>query len=1212
MKNKIFVILILVLFFFSYLRVFADETCSSSGYSVFTVNGILNDEIDAIKNKDKLKSRFATTYNNEPLIVDYLYNPTHLAGIGDAIDAVEQGLFNQESDYDLVEMLNDASQKVTTQKLLLVGHSQGNFYANNFYDKTASQSGGVPKESMGVYGVATPANRVAGEGKYLTSDTDNVINSVIAKVIKILSPNIHIPLQNGDGNGHSFSDVYLKYQGDKIISDIKSSLDKLQNNDEQVPQDPCISPPELTTFHKIQSVAFTSADFVINNTSKAGVYIADGAYNIGATIGSVIHDVGLVVNNTISGLLANAIDSLPDPSSITTIPVDVSEPEKENSSQEKIPVTADEKTATVEPASESNKKENETNNIPQPIIPGVVSHGGNGGGNSEIVNEEISPIVDTTAPLITTTIDENTTLASGEYNYDNLIITNNAILTLEGDPLSLDSFKGVKINAVNLTVTEGASISADQKGYDSGQGPGAVEALSASSPGASYGGLSYNNPNDATYGSAIEPIDLGSGGASSNNGGGAIRIVVSDTFTNNGIVSSDGGYSSSGGSIYVTTNNLVGSGIFRANGGQLYQFGYFKSPGGGGRIAVYYQTSSFGGIAEVKGGCGNYGNGYICSNNGTVGFFDTLNNNLTINNSWLFQKNDSPFNFNHITFTDDAEVTSEDDVNITANDILMDKNSSFTLGNNQILNIPTITIDENSTLTFSGSETITTDTFNLKGNSILTILPEQILSLTIPNINIDLGSSISANKKGYIEGPGAPLENSLAGASYGGVGFNNILTSTYGDDTEPIDFGSGGRVGNFRGGGAIRLISTGTLVNNGTISANGDLVSSGGSIYITANDISGSGNFSTNGGGMYVGAVFYGPGGGGRLAIHYKTFSFSGIKEALGRCGNYGNGAVCSEDGTVKMINASFSSLKTITTFNFGSLIPEVVGVVDEVNHTIVLTVPFGTDVTTLVPNILISLGASINPSADVVQDFTNPVTYTVTAENSSTQDYIVTVTVSPDPNLPPTPDLDTTPPVISALSISPSPIFGYAKIGDTITLSITADSTGYTAQTVNVNNVATTDFIDNGNGTYTANYIVSSGDSDITSGTIPASVILSDASGNFNVAYTTVIPNNLKIDANEPTLVSAEVTTVTTIDVVFSEDIDGNTVNTTGNEFTVSGHTVSSAEELVDGIITLTLSTAIGTGETPNVTFTSTNFKDLAGNQAINPTAVILINNLP
>ena len=156
------------------------------------------------------------------------------------------------------------------------------------------------------------------------------------------------------------------------------------------------------------------------------------------------------------------------------------------------------------------------------------------------------------------------------------------------------------------------------------------------------------------------------------------------------------------------------------------------------------------------------------------------------------------------------------------------------------------------------------------------------------------------------------------------------------------------------------------------------------------------------------------------------------------------------------------------------------------------------------------------------------------------------------------------------------------------------------------------TDFIDNGNGTYTANYIVSSGDSDITSGTIPASVILSDASGNFNVAYTTVIPNNLKIDANEPTLVSAEVTTVTTIDVVFSEDIDGNTVNTTGNEFTVSGHTVSSAEELVDGIITLTLSTAIGTGETPNVTFTSTNFKDLAGNQAINPTAVILINNLP
>ena len=66
-------------------------------------------------------------------------------------------------------------------------------------------------------------------------------------------------------------------------------------------------------------------------------------------------------------------------------------------------------------------------------------------------------------PLTTFTIDKNTTLAPGEYNYDNLVITNNAALTLEGDPQSSNSFKGVKITAVSLTITEGASISADQK-----------------------------------------------------------------------------------------------------------------------------------------------------------------------------------------------------------------------------------------------------------------------------------------------------------------------------------------------------------------------------------------------------------------------------------------------------------------------------------------------------------------------------------------------------------------------------------------------------------------------------------------------------------------------------------------------------------------------------------------------------------------------------
>ena len=151
-------------------------------------------------------------------------------------------------------------------------------------------------------------------------------------------------------------------------------------------------------------------------------------------------------------------------------------------------------------------------------------------------------------PLVTTTIDTDTTLAPGEYNYDNLVITNGATLTLSGDPTSSNSFKGVKITAINLTIDSGSSISADSKGYGAWQGPGASSNFSI---GASYGGFSYSGATfSSMYGSATKPIDLGSGGFG--NGGGAIRIVVSDTFTDNGTVSANGGIASSGGSIYVT------------------------------------------------------------------------------------------------------------------------------------------------------------------------------------------------------------------------------------------------------------------------------------------------------------------------------------------------------------------------------------------------------------------------------------------------------------------------------------------------------------------------------------------------------------------------------------------------------------------------------------------------------------------------------------
>jgi hypothetical protein len=299
-------VLVLIASIFSFNNVYAQDVCSKNGYTILTINGIFTDKSGAEINAYALKRKLPTSYNNEPIVVDYVYNATHLAGFGDLVDAARQGLFASSSDYDLVEMLDSASQKVKTQKLLLVGHSQGNFYANSFYDKVAGIDGGVPASSIGVYGVATPDDHVSGGGKYLTSDTDTVIASIVGSLKKILNPNDHIELQKADGNGHSFSDVYLKYRSAKIVSDIKSSFDKLKTNNIQNTTNPCISPQDISTLHKVAGAVLSTGDFVVNNGVKASSFVFNSVKNTTTSVASTLFNiaknslalVGLIDNNT--------------------------------------------------------------------------------------------------------------------------------------------------------------------------------------------------------------------------------------------------------------------------------------------------------------------------------------------------------------------------------------------------------------------------------------------------------------------------------------------------------------------------------------------------------------------------------------------------------------------------------------------------------------------------------------------------------------------------------------------------------------------------------------------------------------------------------------------------------------------------------------------------------------------------------------------------
>ena len=62
----------------------------------------------------------------------------------------------------------------------------------------------------------------------------------------------------------------------------------------------------------------------------------------------------------------------------------------------------------------------------------------------------------------------------------------------------------------------------------------------------------------------------------------------------------------------------------------------------------------------------------------------------------------------------------------------------------------------------------------------------------------------------------------------------------------------------------------------------------------------------------------------------------------------------------------------------------------------VIVEVPFGTTSNNLIPSIEVSTDASVNPDTGISKDFSNPVSYIVTAEDGSTKTFTVNVPVAP------------------------------------------------------------------------------------------------------------------------------------------------------------------------------------------------------------------------
>jgi len=93
-------------------------------------------------------------------------------------------------------------------KLVIVSHSQGNFYANAAYSALASEKPEYAT-ATGVVGVASPASLVAGGGPYTTFSEDWVINAVRFLYPNTLPANATTGTTPVDTLGHGFQTAYL-------------------------------------------------------------------------------------------------------------------------------------------------------------------------------------------------------------------------------------------------------------------------------------------------------------------------------------------------------------------------------------------------------------------------------------------------------------------------------------------------------------------------------------------------------------------------------------------------------------------------------------------------------------------------------------------------------------------------------------------------------------------------------------------------------------------------------------------------------------------------------------------------------------------------------------------------------------------------------------------------------------------------------------------
>ena len=458
----------------------------------------------------------------------------------------------------------------------------------------------------------------------------------------------------------------------------------------------------------------------------------------------------------------------------------------------------------------------------------------------------------------------------------NITVKSNGLLT------HLIGQSGLTLTVLsNLVIEPGGRVDVTGKGFAASSGAGAGGAsTNAGGGGGGHGGSggAGAGAGGGAYGSITAPNQPGSGGgagyaSTAGAGGGVIRLNVIGTLQVAGVLSANGGDSynyingggGAGGSLWLNVGTLRGAGSVTADGGASVAGG----GGGGGRIAIYHDTnlftgtlSAYGGAGQQRGGAGTIFTKTSSATHGAVSVHNAGNpGGLTRLNPAFWP------------------VGSYFDLTV-AGAAQMNPDMPMTFW----------------TLALSSGAVIRHD--QGQGGFHLT---------TLGDARLDPGTAINVNALGSASatGPGAGGSATLrggGGGGYGGLGgaWTNTATGgvTNGSAEEPISLGSGGGAGYLSrggfGGGALRLSVGGLFQLNGSLSANGGPGldynygggGAGGSIYVTADILTGTGAITANGGT----SPLAGGGGGGRIALYPRLLvGFTNVPSVLGGSGSNTN-----------------------------------------------------------------------------------------------------------------------------------------------------------------------------------------------------------------------------------------------------------------------------------------------------------------------------------